>query len=248
MQKEIKDKVLITALLGVIFTGVALLIYFLIYTKGRSPWVLFTVALFLIVGIGAFLAMFGVKKEAKIVDKEFFPIFEARGSDEVLSLAQKLEKRLQGTFFEVETNDDGLRVLEGLDDDDQEQMAAGKLGIAEGFIYLKTSNPNKYTEIPMEMECWLEDGQVKKRPILVGGKKIDFNIQVEIDKDEEGNLRKIQNTNYGSFLAQIIRDSKKEDGWSTSLDATSKYGLAMGVLGLGGAIVSIISLLVQKFM
>ena len=97
MQKEIKDKVLITALLGVIFTGVALLIYFLIYTKGRSPWVLFTVALFLIVGIGAFLAMFGVKKEAKIVDKEFFPIFEARGSDEVLSLAQKLEKRLQGT-------------------------------------------------------------------------------------------------------------------------------------------------------
>ncbi len=246
MQKRIQSSKILLTIFGIVYTLVAVGLFFFLYMKNKQTWILIPIIAFLIVGIGAFITLSRVVKDGERFDKAFYPVQEGKGPANVQSIAQKLEERLRGTFFIVETNEDGFRVLEGLDEHDEEQMAQGKFGIADGYTYLKTSDPNKFKEIAMELNVWMEDGQVRKEPVYIGGRNVNMSAVVEIERDEEGKIQIQKEADYTAQLTKIIKEAKEQDGWSTSMDEISKYALAMAVLGLGGAILAIIMLFAQK--
>ncbi len=170
--------------------------------------------------------------DQRMISKEFFPLEERRGQENVLQLADKLATRLEGTDYFIQTNEDGLRIIRDIMEYENEFLNFGEIINVPGITILKTSSPNKFKEIRTDFSFKKDGDNLYITPIYLGGKSIKFVSGAQIKKKDDGieiNHSPFQDVD---LLSKIIRESKKEDGWKAGLDTVSAIGIFMAILGL----------------
>lgn len=248
MQKEIRNKIFIVGVFFIVFTAIGVFTFLL--TKDHYDKIILLVSLlFIFIGLCALFYMIKMIEETRKIKEDFHNLSESKGDAKTLEIANKLQNRLAGLNYVVQTNDNGFRVLEDLDETHIERINYGKSIYLPGYNFIKTLSNNTYKEISIDMKYKNVDGQIIQKPILIGGKSFRFKASMQIERDENGNIittsAGLKNIN---LLQEVIFEAKKEDGWKTSFDAESKFALIMAIIGGGGAIITAIALLIDAIL
>lgn len=240
MQREIKNKVLIVAIFFVIFLGSTYGLFLL--NKAQPSGLLLSMTLFFAFMTScALYYMIQMIMETRKIKGPFYNLQESRGDSHILDFANRLQKRLYGLRYIVQTNDDGFRVIEDLDESQVLSLERGRKVYTQGATFFKTINPNKFKEITTEFIYEKVGDEILEKQRLLGGKKIFFTSRTEIKRDSDGKID-IKSTGLRNrdILQEVLFESRREDGWKTSLDAESKFALIMAIIGgVGGLITAI---------
>lgn len=245
MVKEIKNKVLIVFVFFIIFSGATVGIY-LLYKSNPSTLLLAYLILFAYMSCCTLYYMIQMIQEMKKIKEPFYNLSESKGDPHTLSIARSLEKNSNGLDYLVQSNYEGFRVIEALNETQKEKLDQGKPVYLSGITFFKTINPNKFTEIATEIEVQKINGKIIEKPYLIGGKKLFLSTRIEIQRDANGRIL-THSTGFQNrdILREVLREVQEDDGWKPGFDAESKFGLTMGLIGGGGAILVLLAFIIQ---
>lgn len=246
MRKSNYIVILITLIFALVFTGIGVLSLFVFLSEKQESWLLMITAVFLYVGISALKSSITLIKEIKILNSEFFPFENRNGSESIIRLAEKLSQRFNGLNYIIQTNEEAIMIFQDLTSKELNQLNEGKKFNSAGILLIRTMNPVKFKQVTIEVQIEKLNHQVVITPAYIGGKSVKYESTVELSYDKENGITKNQLSSHKEkSLATILRESKKEDGWKTTLDAVSLFAIQMAVLGAVGALITGIVLLLD---